>query len=157
MQPKTQNDFVDQFMQKQDTGKEITEQVKVPGVEEYFNRLPTLSQVVKGKNKNTASIDPKTEQQKLPNLKILHEKNKDEIAQVLLLCLDRRGITGFEWHAGKDALAVSFLDSFEQKKLSDPERDQVHHILTNVLKSRRCITGIKWEFGKEFIEVTYIF
>ena len=150
MQAKTQNDLVMANLLNKEDGRETTENVEVIGIEDYFNKIPFSG---KGKTK----VEPKTSSLRLPNLKILHEKTRQEVAQVLLTALDQRGVVGFEWKVGKDALVIYSLDGFQQKVLSDMERASLETVLTNALKSRRNITGLKWEFGKRTVELTYIF
>lgn len=153
MQARTQNDLVTANLLNQEAGREVTEKVEVVGLDNFFNKPPTF---FASKNVKT-KITPKVTPLRLPHMKILHEKTRAEVASVLLASLDQRGVIGFEWKVGEDSLSVSSLEGFQQKILSDPERDQLSQILTNTLKSRRNIVGVKWDFGRTFLEITYIF
>lgn len=142
----SQNDIVEQYMMTKDTGKEVTDKLRIPDLASLFLRTPSAM-----KNK------VKTTNQKILGLTQLHTKPKDEVAEVFISqCLERRGIVGFEWRVGTDTLTVSVVDGFTQKTIDEPHRVLIKTILVNALKARKSVTGIKWELGSDYIEISYI-
>lgn len=141
----SQNDIVSNFMLGQDSGKEVVDKVRIPDLSTYFNKAPASA-------KNRLRI----ESRKVLGITSLHTQPRDEVATTLLQSLDRRGIVGFDWKVGKDSITISFIEGFSQRELSEEERQTLHDVLVNVLKSRKSVVGVKWDFGAPYIEVSYI-
>ena len=143
----SQNDMVEQFMAGTDSGREVTDKVKIPDLAKYFYKLPLIA-----KNK------VKTSQLKLAGLKDLHNRSRAEIANTLLSVLDiQRGVVALQWRIQQDHIDIEYIEGFEQKVRRELEQAELETILTQILKTRKNISAIRWDLGKEYIEVSYLY
>jgi hypothetical protein len=141
-QPKTQADLVANFMRKREVHKEIEEELKWPGIKDFFV-VPDKAQ----ERKHDTLV--------IKELKRAPVLSRKDIATLLLGCFEMRpGLTSINWNVlNPTQVSVTYTEKSQTKPQRDPE--DIVDVLNNILKSRARLVSLKWIFGDDHVMVTY--
>lgn len=145
-EPRNQGEIVERFLMDTDTGNEVVDRLRIPGLAGRFNR-PT--------EEHAERVD----QVRTGGIKTLRFRPREEIAEVLagLITDHRPGVTGIKWDVDGNAVEVRYVDGWQQRRPgSDTETKELEELLVTVLKSRRNFKSLDWTLGAEAVEVTYV-
>lgn len=141
-----QGDLVDQFINTHtEIGQEVTDRVSLPGIESLFY-------------KPTQEAEIKTQSVRLPDIKRLGQKSRQDIAEALVGLLSYKpGVVGFDWVIGADHIDVLYVDGLKQKVPENEEKaKELELLFATLLKTRKNIVAISWQFGESYVEISYL-
>jgi hypothetical protein len=144
MEPRSQQEIIDEFMLSQETGTEVVDKVKIPALARFWDAPPPKSNI-------------KTERVRIANLKLAYMRSRSDIAELLSCVIDHHpDIVGLEWRVGTDEVDILYVEGFQQKQLNPEERNRFIELLVLMLRSRKDMMSLKWEFGKPHVEISWI-
>jgi len=140
IEPRNQQEIVDNFLRKTEAGKVVEDVLEIPHLAECFNTPSGAAEV---------SI----EQVRFPGVKEMRPGREAAIMFVTTIS-ERQSVTRIIWTPGAEFITVHFAYGFKQEsKVSD---DDLVQIVTNLMKSRVSVTRIEWELASGEIEIAYV-
>lgn len=144
-EPRNQGEIMERYlMTYTEEGQEVTDKVKFPGLNKRFDGPAEGAEV------KTASV-------KVPDVKRLGQKPREEIAEVITGLLEYKpGVVGLEWLVGDDHIDVKYVDGLNQRVPElEPDIKELNAFVCTILKSRKNVTALCWDFGVDNVEISY--
>ena len=140
IEPRNQQDIVNNFLRNTDNGKVVEDILDIPSLGEAFCAPPAECQVI-------------VEQVRTPDLANIRPGREAAIMFINMLA-QHSGVVKIVWSPGGSHLQVHCALGFKQhSSMSD---DDLVQAITNIMKARANITKLSWELSSGEIEISYI-